>query len=188
MEDAYVIDEVQKITDVPHQPVLSDNTLFDIVTGLDIGMITILSTKIIEEYVLQGHLPLPNKLPVDSQKQAFPISVFKYKKFNGEVAERDWLVWSRIKRALFCFPCRMFSKGSEVNASVLSTSSGWPATAKWRKLCDRIPVHERSVDHKRNYLSWRELEQRLRSNRCMENFCLQKSKLKRLSGIISCSD
>ena len=160
VEDDYVIEGVQK-------KLSTDNTLFDI--GLDIGMITILSNTIIDEYVLQGHLPLPHKLPVDSQNQAFPISVFNYKKFNGEVAERDWLVWSRIKRALFCFPCRMFSKGSEVNASLLSTSLGWPATAKWRKLCDRVPVHERSIYHKRNYLSWRELEQRLRSNRCMEN-------------------
>ena len=79
------------------------------------------------------------------------------------------MVWSREKAALFCFPCRIFSKGLEINSSALSSQQGWPSNAKWRKLYDRIPEHERSNNHKHNYLSWREYELRLKSSRCIEN-------------------
>ena len=80
-----VVEVVPKIPDVPHQAVPStDNTLFNnilFVAGLNIGKITILPNKIIEEYVLQGYLPLlVHKLPVDSQNQAFPNSLFNYNK------------------------------------------------------------------------------------------------------------
>ena len=140
----------------------------DLVDGLDIGMITTLTNETIERYVLNSNLPLPDKFPEDSRNQAFPISIFKYRNHNGEIAERDWLVWSRKKDALFCFPCRLFSKDLEVNSSALSSQEGWPSTVKWRKLC-RIPEHKRSNNHKHNYLSWRGYELRLKSSRCIEN-------------------
>ena len=79
------------------------------------------------------------------------------------------MVSSREKDALFCFPCRIFSKGLEINSSALSSQEGWPSTAKWRKLCDIIPEHERSNNHKHNYLSWRGYELRLKSSRCIED-------------------
>ena len=141
----------------------------DLFDGLDIGMIITLTNKTIERYVLNRHLPLPYKFPEDSRNQVFPISIFRNRNHNGEIAERDWLVWSRDKAALFCFPCRIFSKGLEVNSSALSSQEGWHSTAKWRKLYDRIPEHDRSNNHKHNYMSWREYKLRLKSSRCIED-------------------
>ena len=55
-------------------------------------MITTLTNETIERYVLNSHFPLPDKFPEDCRNQAFPISIFKYRNHNGEIAERDWLV------------------------------------------------------------------------------------------------
>ena len=73
----------------------------DLVDGLDIGMIATLTNQTIEKYVLNSYLPLPDKFPEDSRNQAFPISIFKYRNHNGEIVERDWLVWAGKKTQYF---------------------------------------------------------------------------------------
>ena len=76
--------------------------------GFDIGMSPLSPvSKEIEEMVTQGHLPHPKQFPCDTDGKPFPCSVFNDKKLNGELTPRRWLVFSRMKNALFCLPCRL---------------------------------------------------------------------------------
>ena len=110
----------------------------------------------------QGHLPHPKQFPCDTDGKPFPCSVLNVKKLNGELAPRRWLVFSPMKNALFCLPCRLFSYTVQhPSQSTLASTSGWGTENKWRKLFDRLPEHEQSVAHKKCYISWRELERRI---------------------------
>ena len=87
---------------------------------------------------------------------------------------RDWLVWSQLKQALYCFPCRLFWNDvccniSTSSKSALASPDGWSAAGKWGKLYNRIPEHEKSNGHRGCYLAWRELERRLSSDRGVDN-------------------
>ena len=59
------------------------------------------------------------------------------------------------KAFLYCFPYPLFWKNfcSKLNSkSPLATAQGWPASANWQKLCNRIPDHEKSNEHRECYL------------------------------------
>ena len=68
--------------------------------------------------------------------------------------------------SLCCFPCRLFWNSvccwlSSASKSALATGAGWPASAKWRNLCNRVPQREKSNWHRECYVAWREFERRL---------------------------
>ncbi|XP_065671742.1 uncharacterized protein LOC136089618 [Hydra vulgaris] len=155
---------------------------------LDIGNLLseIPSQSEIEKYVTNDHVDFPNILPKDINNQAFPQTILNFKNFNGEVHKRDWLVWSQHKQALFCFPCRLFSGNISKSSvternlssrSVLASPDGYTATDKWRKLCNRIPEHERSNVHRDCYLAWRELERRFLFGKGIETYLESSIKL-----------
>lgn len=75
---------------------------------------------------------------------------------NGDSVKCDWLVWSEEKQALFCFPCQIFS-GNQ-NLGHLSSVSGWSILVGWKKLYDRVPMHDKSIIHRENYIWWQEAE------------------------------
>lgn len=51
----------------------------------------------------------PSKFPHDEhENRSFPISVFHNTLPNKERVQGDCLVWSTLKKALFCFPCCIF--------------------------------------------------------------------------------
>ena len=91
----------------------------------------------------------PLRFPKDSSNRAFPVSLLCYKLPNGEDVHRDWLVWSKSKQTLFCFPCRLFTlpmQSSTVNRSLLALSSGYSKDNKWKKLyvkgpCKKPPLN-----------------------------------------------
>ena len=83
----------------------------------------------INETVWRGHERFPLQFPDDNTERSFPFSVLKMKFPNGEFVPRDWLVWCKIKQALFCFPCRSFCTSS--NRSSFATPSGY-STQKWK--------------------------------------------------------
>ncbi|XP_065674102.1 uncharacterized protein LOC136091046 [Hydra vulgaris] len=66
---------------------------------------------------------------------------------SKEIVPRDWLVWSKSKNALFCFPCRLFYKFHE-QRSIFATENGWQVNRGYKKLYDRILDHEKSSGHK----------------------------------------
>jgi len=104
--------------------------------------------------IKKSHEKLPATFPEDSQGFAMPTTIFKKKLANGECVERDQLVWSKEKAALFCLPCKIFSPHM-TKLSILASAEGWSATRNWRKLHARIPEHEKSESHKSCYFHWK---------------------------------
>lgn len=52
-----------------------------------------------------GSPTMPSKFPHDEhENRPFPISLLQKTLPNKETVQRDWLVWSTLKKALFCFP------------------------------------------------------------------------------------
>ena len=57
----------------------------------------------IEDFVRQGPQPIPSQIASDDKGNSFPYTVLKVQRPNGEIGNRDWLVYSQSKRALFVF-------------------------------------------------------------------------------------
>lgn len=74
-------------------------------------------------------------------------------------------VYSSSKKYFFCLPCRLFSptigNGSQMNQLSRTSTESCDAGKKWKKLWERLSVHEQSLSHKKYYLAWRELERRI---------------------------
>jgi len=104
--------------------------------------------------IKKSHEKLPATFPEDSQGFSMPTTIFKKKLANGECVDRDWLVWSKERAALFCLPCKIFSPHM-TKLSILASEEGWSATGNWRKLHARIPEHEKSESHKSCYFHWK---------------------------------
>ena len=88
----------------------------------DIGSLTNdhVSPQDVETALKLGPKSNPNHFPKDCKGRRFPVNIFKYKLQNCDNSVRDWLVWSEARKALFCFPCRLFkSRNTVVGVSVL---------------------------------------------------------------------
>lgn len=105
--------------------------------------------------LMKNHEKLPKMFPLDSKGASMPTFIFKKKLANGESVERDWLVWSKSKAALFCLPCKLFSPPGVAKMSSLATDEGWSASRNWHKLYARVPEHEKSELHKSCYVQWK---------------------------------
>ncbi|KAG8172635.1 hypothetical protein JTE90_001703 [Oedothorax gibbosus] len=68
-----------------------------------------------------------------------PNNFFR-KKQNGEVIERQWLIYTKSANALFCYPCKLFSESSDA----LCTSG----LIDWQNVSKRLPSHETSRMHR----------------------------------------
>ncbi|KAL4091732.1 hypothetical protein QTP88_026379 [Uroleucon formosanum] len=80
---------------------------------------------------------------------------------NGKKLKRTWLSYSSYKNALFCVPCKLFTKiENSSNISKLAYSG----LTNWKKVTEKIPLHENSPIHKKNVCSWTSLEMAL--NHC----------------------
>lgn len=75
---------------------------------------------------------------------------------NGELVERDWLMFSHKANKVYCFACKIF--GGEKN----SNSRFVKGYGNWRCLSSRLKQHETGPNHTDAYLAWKELETRLR--------------------------
>ena len=51
----------------------------------------------------------------------------------------------------------------------LAEAKGWSSSAKWRRLCNRYPEHEKSNWHMECYVAWRIFERRLSLHDSIEN-------------------
>ncbi|XP_065665591.1 zinc finger MYM-type protein 1-like [Hydra vulgaris] len=120
------------------------------------------------------------------------IGVVKLSFKNKEIVPRDWLVWSKSKNALFCFPCRLFYIFHE-QRSIFATENGWQANRGYKKLYDRIPDHEKSSNHKSCYIQRRNLEKNINKHTTIDCFIVKqiqnetqkwKDLLKRLLDVI----
>lgn len=119
-----------------------------------------LQPKQVEEVIHRGHIKLPNKYPHDRLNEPFPVGLLFKTLHNGEKVKRDWLVWSQIKDAFFCLPCRLIST-STLYRSKLCCASGYSKDQPWKKLYDKLPSHENSKDHVECYVKFRDMQTRL---------------------------
>ena len=121
----------------------SESTNAKTLIRLDIGCITDEGpTQVkIEKCITIGHILLPRQSSNDPNKQAFPEITLKGYGTNGEMYKIEFLVWSHVKRALFCLSCRMFwhTTGVVSSRSALASPGCWTVSPKWRKLGVRAP-------------------------------------------------
>lgn len=78
---------------------------------------------------------------------------------NGEIVKRDWLIYSKIKKSIFCFPCLLFGTSSTRSSKLADPECGF---SNWKKLNPKVPLHENSDEHRNSYIQWKELERRLK--------------------------
>lgn len=84
---------------------------------------------------------------------------------NREKHPRDWLIYSTSNQTLHCFPCLLFNDNLTEpikTRSVLARRSGFsPKIIPWKKLYNRLPIHENSENHRTCYCMWKNLQQSL---------------------------
>ncbi|XP_004209645.3 zinc finger MYM-type protein 1-like [Hydra vulgaris] len=127
----------------------------------------------IEEAVCRGLEKIPSQFPKDVNGHSFSVCILHTSMKNGEYVPRDWLVWSKVKQSIFCFPCRLFSKLPTASRSRLTTISGYCFQRKWKKLHDKISEHQNSSNHKYCYIKWWLLEKSIDSNSTVDIMLLQ---------------
>jgi hypothetical protein len=91
----------------------------------------------------------PVDIASDSENHQFPFRLLHKILQNGEKIERDWIWWSFESSAIFCAPCLLQNKESNV------FTKGWSIHKGWRNLKDKIPLHESTEKHKHSYVSWK---------------------------------
>lgn len=128
------------------------------------------------------HIPLPDHFPEDSSGYSVPTSIFKRKLTNSELVTRDWLVWSRVNKAFYCLPCRIFSSLPLTQRSSLTLSQGFSTEKRWKKLFDKIPEHENSSSHKSCYIQWKSEIIKSKSDKSLSGLVLNCVRKKRTSG------
>ena len=126
----------------------------------------------VQSYAKIGPQHLPSYMEPDNENRQFPTAVTKMKLPNGEFVDRDWLAFSATKYAVYCFPCRIFY--SELTKTVktpshLCKSDGWNKEVGWHNLRTRVKEHENSVNHKKSYLDWKQLEARSKNAANIDN-------------------
>lgn len=115
---------------------------------MNIGLIPDRPSRVmIENYVRKGLQPVPKQISPDHKGYPFPHAVLKVQRQNGEIGNRDWLVYSQSKSALFCFPCRLFVAGCTQQPTTPShlATCGIGKQSSWKKLYNRIPEHEHTM-------------------------------------------
>jgi hypothetical protein len=81
------------------------------------------------------------KGPKDKYSRRFSALFYKMILSNGEHCDRDWLVYSKELHRVFCFGCKLFTKGHQKGQLA---NEGY---SDWIHLSSRLKEHETSVDH-----------------------------------------
>uniref|UniRef100_A0A7N0V0D1 TTF-type domain-containing protein n=1 Tax=Kalanchoe fedtschenkoi TaxID=63787 RepID=A0A7N0V0D1_KALFE len=89
---------------------------------------------------------------------------------NGEVQDRDWLVYSKELDKVFCFCCKIFKKGY-VKGGLVNEGH-----ADWTHIAVRLQEHEVGLEHKKNWATWYELRSRLNINKTFDHLAQKQLK------------
>jgi hypothetical protein len=92
----------------------------------------------------------------DAFNLRFTVANMKLRMKNGEEVNHQWLVYSSIKNAVFCFCCKLFT-----SLDVALTKFGYN---DWRNLYHTLKDNETSKHHLEAHKKWIELSDRLNSN------------------------
>lgn len=99
----------------------------------------------------------------DDERHLSKIWVFK-ELLNGEKVKRQWMMYSKSKDAVFCFPCILFGNKCKSSSTFSDKSLGFN---DWKQLNPHIKQHENSEKHTNYYVQWKELVVRLKKNMCL---------------------
>lgn len=83
----------------------------------------------------------------------------------GEKVLRKWMVYSPIKKSLFCFCCKLFC----TNTKEAGTSKFITGFQSWWKLNPMVAQHESSAKHLENLEIWKSLSVRLKLNKTIDS-------------------
>ncbi|KAG8558188.1 hypothetical protein GDO81_016897 [Engystomops pustulosus] len=103
------------------------------------------------------------RYPKDGSKRSFDRKHYNRELPNKEITERQWLMYSASKDAVYCFCCKIFPPRFIV-AALCSTG-----TSDWRNLVRNLATHEKTDYHERAFQKWKDLETRLRMNLTIED-------------------
>ena len=85
------------------------------------------------------------ELPADAEGREFPNYLTYSTSYNGrEKIDRDWIIYTISKKALFCLPCLLFFfEVEKKSTSVLNSTDGMKiSNTKYRKLYERFPEEQ----------------------------------------------
>lgn len=111
-----------------------------------------LSHHLIQSIVTKGAVQIKENFPVDESGRKFSATQYLRKLPNGEIVNRDWLVYSKKINCVFCIFCKVFSALSH------QLTTGY---SNWRHLSVNISRHENSMEHMKGAQKWHELKLRL---------------------------
>ncbi|XP_065682506.1 uncharacterized protein LOC136095773 [Hydra vulgaris] len=122
---------------------------------IDIGIIIKNNSCQVNSFLKITCFETPNDIVKDSNHHAFPYRFLNKSLANGETCKRDSLCWSVEKQ---------------------SFSAGWGISRGWRRLKNRILLHESSIYHKENYVVWKSASRAALCETSVDNLLLSKLK------------
>jgi hypothetical protein len=103
-----------------------------------------------------------HKGPKDRYSRRFSARFYTRILSNGEHCDRDWLVYSKELDRVFCFSCKLFTKG-HIKGQLANEGYN-----DWIHLATQLKELEKSPDHVLNMTTLYELRSRLQSDQAIE--------------------
>ncbi|XP_030405322.1 zinc finger MYM-type protein 1-like [Gopherus evgoodei] len=98
--------------------------------------------------------------PKDIRGRKFTKNNYYKRLSNGEIVNRRWLVYSKCKDAVFCFPCKIFNSCNFKIATM--------GINDWKNLSHILPQHEKAQYHIESMHKWCELSVRLKNQTTLD--------------------
>ncbi|XP_037747527.1 LOW QUALITY PROTEIN: zinc finger MYM-type protein 1-like [Chelonia mydas] len=98
--------------------------------------------------------------PKDIRGRKFTENNYYKRLSNGEIVNRWWLVYSKCKDAVFCFPCKLFNS---CNFKIKTMGIN-----NWKNLSHILPQHEKAQHHNESMHKWCELSVRLKNQTTLD--------------------
>ncbi|XP_068207522.1 zinc finger MYM-type protein 5-like [Palaemon carinicauda] len=102
------------------------------------------------------------RFPRDENQRKFSSFHYQGPLPNGEVMHRKWLQYSVSTDSVLCFCCKLF--GTKRISSLSSIG-----LRDWKNLSSLLSSHEKLTDHLDNVGKWKELEQRLKKHKTIDD-------------------
>ncbi|XP_026502970.1 zinc finger MYM-type protein 1-like [Terrapene carolina triunguis] len=98
--------------------------------------------------------------PKDIRGRKFTENNYYKRLSNGEIVNRRWLVYSKCKDAVFCFPCKIFNS---CNLKIATMGIN-----DWQNLSHTLPQHEKEQHHIESMHKWCEPSVRLKNQTTLD--------------------
>lgn len=78
---------------------------------------------------------------------------------NGDMIDRKWVIYSKVKDSVYCFSCKIFQKNSQNDSRLI-----YNGLRDWKHLSEKLKSHESSKIHFQSVQSWNELNLKISNN------------------------